>query len=195
MTDRGSDDHASSFLEQWMAEQKAEERALAQRKYGVLWGTWSPDRFACRSCGEDLVDPETRESFLDSEEDFSPETVNARAALAYDLMWRDFVNIPDWINPASEFWRATERPWSELPPDEIIMMATAEDSLGQYGQYRRVCDEYSHVFIRACPHCNAPDPLNLRSAFAERGMQRMEPPHEFLEDLRQEQVSRQNRAR
>jgi len=195
MTDQTNDEEAARRRAEWEAEQSATERAHAYARNGALWGAWKPNRLTCRACGEEIVHSAKQAAFLDVEETFHSETIDARAFAAFDLMFRKSIDIPDWVSLESELWRQTQHNWANHKLDDIIMKATVVDALGAYGDYGRACDGASHVFIRDCPRCHDTDPLNLCPELRNLGMEKVEPPHNFLETLRRDQESKQKRAR
>ena len=195
MTDQPSEKEYTERRALLEAEMEAEKRAHARSNGGALWGAWEPSRLFCRTCKADVVNSEDRAAFLDSEETFEQDTLIARANIAFDLRHRKRIDIPAWVNTGSELWKSKHNTWAEYELDEILLRATAVDALGTYGKYSRACDSASHVFIRACNNCNESDPLNILPELARSGMERVLPPHTFLDALFEDQESRQKRNR
>ena len=194
MTKPDQADHEAKMLARVKAEMRARERDRAQTQNGRLWGAWTDERLVCRCCGERVVEPERQVAFLDLEETFSKETIAARAVVAFDLMHRRSVKIPEWIDVETALLREIQGSFADHKPDEITMMATVQGINGRYGSYERVCDGVSHVFVRACPHCSDSDPVDLCAEFTDRGMAKVPPPHTFLDVLRADQESRHARS-
>lgn len=195
MTDQTKGQEAARLREFLEIEQKAKEQALTRSRNGVLGGTWERSRLVCRTCGHSIVHPNQMTAFLDVAATFDSVTIAARSIAAYDLKFRKSIDIPDWVSADSELWRPTPYSWADHKLDDIIMSATVTDGVNTYDEYSRVCDGASHVFIRACSHCPETDPLNLRAEFLDLGMERAEPPHDFLDALRDDQDSRQTMVR